>query len=503
MLAWAAAAVGLIGIASALTPEMANRLDLVRGVLPPGVPAAARILTLSFGLALIWLSRSLARRRRRAWQLAVVLVCASAVAHMAKGLDFEESVSSLVLLVALWRYRRAFDVPGEPGGARPFAVALVTVAAAVAIPLGLELHGTEVPGRLDDTLTAVGLLAAFAALYLWLRPVSQVVAQTVAERRVARDIVEEFGRDSLSFFALRRDKNLFFSATRRAFLAYRVVNGTAIVSGDPVGDACEFDALLAEFRRVARASGWRFAVVGAAAESLPSYAALGMRAIPLGDEAVLIPSTFSLEGRSIRKVRQSVTRLTKAGYTVRVVPADGADRAAVATVSNAWLGSEAERGFSMAMDDLHSSGTLLALADDADGQLAGLLHLAPSPAHGGWSLSTMRRRPDTPNGLMEFLIAETTLWAKETGASELSLNFCALTDFLVPERPVTRRVLLAADRFFQLERLHSFSGKFHPTWRKRYLCVERLSDLPLVGLAYLHLEQLLAWPRRERVSHSS
>jgi lysyl-tRNA synthetase class 2 len=155
------------------------------------------------------------------------------------------------------------------------------------------------------------------------------------------------------------------------------------------------------------------------------------------------------------------------------------------------------------MDDLHSSGTLLALADDADGQLAGLLHLAPSPAHGGWSLSTMRRRPDTPNGLMEFLIAETTLWAKETGASELSLNFCALTDFLVPERPVTRRVLLAADRFFQLERLHSFSGKFHPTWRKRYLCVERLSDLPLVGLAYLHLEQLLAWPRRERVSHSS
>ena len=39
----------------------------------------------------------------------------------------------------------------------------------------------------------------------------------------------------------------------------------------------------------------------------------------------------------------------------------------------------------------------------------------------------MRRRPDTPNGLMEFLIVETALWAKEQGASELSLNFCALT----------------------------------------------------------------------------
>src|SRR4051812_20009385 len=262
LLAWGAAATGVIGVVSALTPEMANRLDLVQGVLPPGVPAAARVLTLSFGFALIWLSRSLAGRRRRAWQLAVVVVCAAAVAHMAKGLDFEESVSSLVLLAALWRYRRAFDVPGEPRGTTPFVVALVTVAAAVTIPLGVELHGSEVPNRVDDSLTAVGLLAAFAALYLWLRPLSQSVAQTVAERRVARDIVEEFGCDSLSFFALRRDKNLFFSSTRRAFLAYRVVNGTAIVSGDPVGEASEFDALLAEFRRVARASGWRFAVVG-------------------------------------------------------------------------------------------------------------------------------------------------------------------------------------------------------------------------------------------------
>src|SRR5215831_12300779 len=64
VLAWAAAAVGVIGIVSASTPEFADRLDAVRGVLPPGTPTAARIATLSFGIALVWLSRSLARRRR-------------------------------------------------------------------------------------------------------------------------------------------------------------------------------------------------------------------------------------------------------------------------------------------------------------------------------------------------------------------------------------------------------------------------------------------------------
>src|SRR6266545_5509545 len=42
VLGWAAAIVGAIGIVSALTPEFANRSDFVRGVLPPGVPGAAR-----------------------------------------------------------------------------------------------------------------------------------------------------------------------------------------------------------------------------------------------------------------------------------------------------------------------------------------------------------------------------------------------------------------------------------------------------------------------------
>jgi lysyl-tRNA synthetase class 2 len=118
----------------------------------------------------------------------------------------------------------------------------------------------------------------------------------------------------------------------------------------------------------------------------------------------------------------------------------------------------------------------------------------------------MRRRPHTPNGLTEFLVVETLVWAREAGASELSLNFCALTDFLAPERVTTplrrlvRRGLLLADNLFQLERLYSFNRKFFPEWRRRYICVEHLTDLPAVGLAYLHAESLLVpqgpWMRR-------
>ena len=228
-----------------------------------------------------------------------------------------------------------------------------------------------------------------------------------------------------------------------------------------------------------------------------------MRPIAIGEEAVLRPDEFSLEGRAIRKVRQSVSRLTNAGYRLRVVAAEDADdelRAALDAVSEAWRGNQPERGFTMSIDDLYVPGTVFAVAECEQGRVGGFLHLAPTPAGGGWSLSTMRRRPDVPNGLTEFLIVETLAWAKEAGATELSLNFCVFTEFISLERAVTvprrvlRKALLAADSVFQLERLYSFNRKFFPEWRPRYLCVERLGDLPIVGLAYLRVEQLLVPP---------
>jgi lysylphosphatidylglycerol synthetase-like protein (DUF2156 family) len=511
ILAWAAAVVGAIGIASALTPEMADRFRIVHGVLPPGLPTAARISALAFGIVLIWIARSLAKRRRRAWQTAVVVVLASAIAHLLKGLDFEEATISLLLLVALIRYRSRFDVPGDPASTRPLLAIAAVVATVAAVSLGIELHGGELPDRASDVFTALGFIFGVAALWLWFRPFTHKVAQTVGERRVARALVDAYGSDSLSFFALRRDKSYFFSPTRQAFLAYRVVTGAALVSGDPVGDETEFDALLAEFKRVAHSHGWRLAVLGASDAQLDRYRRIGLRPILLGEEAVLRPDEFSLEGRPIRKVRQSVTRLAKAGYSLRVVEAEDADpvlRARLDAVSELWRGNQPERGFTMSMDELYVPGTVFAVAESKDGEIGGFLHLAPTPAGGGWSLSTMRRSPDSPNGLTEFLIAETLAWAKGQGAKELSLNFCAFTELISEEhattlpRRVLRRALLAADSVFQLERLYSFNRKFFPEWRPRYLMVERLSDLPRVGLAYLHVEQLLVppgpWARRTR-----
>ena len=503
LLAWFATAAGILSIVSALTPEAADRLDLVRGVLPPGVPDAARTFALALGLGMIWLSRGLARRKRRAWYLAVAVVAASAVAHLAKGLDIEEATVHLTLLVALFRARRRFVAPGDPATVLPLVQ--VGLALAICVPLlAIYLEDNQAYSeRIEIALLILIGTLAIRAFYLWFQPFP-VAPPEDDERERAAELVQEHGSDSLAYFALRRDKSYFFSPSGKSFLAYRLIGSTALVAGDPIGDDVERHELVAEFVRVAHTKGWRVAVAGASTEALADYVELGFKSIYLGDEAVIRPAEFTLEGRAIRKIRQSVSRLEKGGYVVRVLSTADADeplRRELRGVSEEWRGNWPERGFTMAMDALFLyPDTVLAVAVGPDGSVGGFLQLVPSPASEGYSLASMRRRKDTPNGLMEYLITETVSWAREHAVTELSLNFAVFADFLRADEEATRWskafrwLLLKADRLFQVERLHSFNRKFFPHWRRRYFCFERWGDFPLAGLAYLHAESLLTPP---------
>lgn len=486
-----------------MTPSVAERSDVLNGVLPPDIPSGARYVALALGLALVWLSFSLARRRRNAWHAAVLVVLVIAAAHLAKGLDTEEAALSLVLLAALVRYRRRFDVPGDPAALRALAATAAALAAVVAFVTLYDLDRLSAPNWLDDLVLAAGVFLLLRATYLWLRPLTERVHQTVAERRSARALVERYGHDSLSFFALRRDKNYFFSENRRAFLAYRVVGGTALISGDPIGDPAELEQLVRDFMVDVRAKGWRVGVLSASEETLGLYRSLGLRAVEIGREAVIKPEEFSLEGRAIRKVRQSVSRLERAGYSVRALRSGEltqADREGLEDVSREWLGAWPERGFTMAMDDLFDEpDPVFVTGERPDGRIDGFIQLVPCATGGGYSLSSMRRRHATPNGLMEFLVTEAISWAASEQVPEVSLNFCVFGEVLggadaTPAHRAFRFCLLKLDRLFQLERLLSFNRKFLPEWRPRFLCFERLSDFPAVGFAYLHAESLLTPP---------
>jgi lysyl-tRNA synthetase class 2 len=309
--------------------------------------------------------------------------------------------------------------------------------------------------------------------------------------------------DTLAPFALRADKSYFFADGETASLSYRVVGGVAIVAGDPVGPRSEHAALLRRFFEFAHERGWRVAVLGVSEASVSLYRSLGLRALYHGDEAVVPTAAFSLEGRPIRKVRQSVHRLQKAGYTVRSLrPSEIGDalRAELEAIAGEWRGDQPERGFVMALDALFRLGdgdALFVVGFDENGRAGGFLHFAVSRAGSALSLSSMPRRREVPNGFTEWLICEAIEWARANGLARVSLNFAPFAALLAPDAALSpaQRVQAATLRglkgWFQLDNLLLFNRKFFPEWERRFVVYERRRDLPRVGVAALAAEAYL------------
>ncbi len=107
------------------------------------------------------------------------------------------------------------------------------------------------------------------------------------------------------YFALRRDKSVIWSPTGKAAVAYRVVGGVSLASGDPLGDPEAWPGAIEPWLAEARAHGWMPAVMGASEEAGTVYTRHGLDALELGDEAVVDVAEFTLEGRAMRTVRQA------------------------------------------------------------------------------------------------------------------------------------------------------------------------------------------------------
>ncbi|POX62047.1 hypothetical protein C3492_17410 [Streptomyces sp. Ru62] len=377
-------------------------------------------------------------------------------------------------------------------------------------PLADHVTAVQAPRWVDVIVNILMAVAFLAVLYACFRAPRGACLLAEEDEHRLRDLLERHGeRDSLGYFALRRDKAVIFSPSGKAAIAYRVVGGVSLASGDPLGDPEAWpgaiDAWLAEARRHA----WTPAVMGASEEAGTVYARHGLDALELGDEAIVDLADFTLEGRAMRVVRQAHNRVRRAGYTVRVrrhedIPAE--EMAVLVDRADHWRDGATERGFSMALGRLGdpADGRCVMLeCRDADGEPRALLSFVPWGER-GLSLDLMRRDRACENGLMEYMVVELLLQAKELGIDRVSLNFAMFRSVFErgarlgagPVLRLWRSTLTFFSRWWQIESLYRANAKCRPVWEPRFLLFAKSSDIPRIGLASARAEGFLTLPGR-------
>ncbi|KOV91450.1 phosphatidylglycerol lysyltransferase domain-containing protein [Streptomyces sp. NRRL B-3648] len=371
--------------------------------------------------------------------------------------------------------------------------------------------GIDPPNWANVAVNVLSTALVLAVLYAAFRSRRAVDPLTEDDEKRLRELLERHGeRDSLGYFALRREKSVVWSPTGKAGVAYRVVGGVSLASGDPIGDPEAWPGAIAPWLAQARAHGWIPAVMGAGEEAGTVYSRHGLDALELGDEAIVEVAEFTLEGRAMRTVRQAYNRVRRAGYRVRIrrhadIPAD--EMAYLVERADDWRDGATERGFSMALGRLGDPGDgrcVMLECTDAEGRLRALLSFVPWGPH-GLSLDLMRRgrdADDSANGLMEFMVIELLRRAGEIGITQVSLNFAMFRSVFErgarlgagPVLRLWRSLLSFFSRWWQIESLYRANAKYRPIWEPRFLLFEKSADLPRIGLASARAEGFLEAP---------
>ena len=101
---------GLINLFSAASLNLSAHAQLVEKGFPLEFIHLSRFLTLFIGFFLIISSINIYKRKKKAYQLVLLISCLSIVFHLTKGLDYEEAFFSLILVSVLLFTRKSFTV---------------------------------------------------------------------------------------------------------------------------------------------------------------------------------------------------------------------------------------------------------------------------------------------------------------------------------------------------------------------------------------------------------
>jgi lysyl-tRNA synthetase class 2 len=490
-----------------LYSHLKHPLHRLTEIAPSLLAILPRVADVIIGLLLLMLSHGLRRRKRRAWEAVMLLLACSAVFHvLLPGRHLIPAVTAIVLLALLLVYRKEFYAVGDPrtrwralwalGG-----LALADVAIGLTyISLTRDLVAFLMGGLGIFTLVVVG--------YLFLRPARRADRRSDRDASRIRELLAKQGeRDSLGYFTLRNDKSIIWSPTGKSCIGYRVLSGVMLASGDPIGDPEAWPGAIHAFLDEADRHAWVPAVIGCSELGAETWCREGeLTALELGDEAIVSVADFTLQGRSMRNVRQMVTRVCRHGYVAEVRRMGDIPRGEVdwlITQADSWRGSPTERGFSRALGRVGAAGDedcVIATATE-DGVLRAILHFVPWGTD-GLSLDLMRRDRAAQPGLNDFLIVETMKRAPDLGVKRISLNFAVFRAALergerIGAGPVMRAwrgILLFMSRWFQIESLYKFNAKFCPEWEPRFFVFTSTRDTPRIGLAALEAEAFLVWP---------
>ena len=344
----------------------------------------------------------------------------------------------------------------------------------------------------------IGLIFWLVVLVVLLSWMRSSVIQNGSERQEADKLVE-YGGESMSFMTTWEGNSYWFSPSGRSGIAYRLLHGIALTTTGPFGDPEEYADDLDEFTRFCNAHSWSPVFYSVHKPQRDLLAARGWSTLTVGTEMVVTPSLWQTKGKKWQDIRTAINKAKRDNITDVLTTFNDASwdvQSQIVDISEQWSELKAlpEMKFTLGgLDELRDPRMAILYAVDDRGKVLAVTSWMPTYRQGqviGWTLDFMRHRTDSPNGIMEFLIARMAERLRDQGTAEfMSLSAAPLAGMDGGEDRTAflqHALHLVADLMepaYGFRSLFFFKKKFQPSEHPVYICYPDPAQLAQIGLA--------------------
>ncbi len=495
---------GMVLILSAATPAAAERFKIVRSLMSMHILRFSKKTSVIIGIMLLVLSRGIKDKVKISYNLTLSLLILGALMTFIKGLDYEEAIILIVTTVVLYFSRDCFYRETSPVKIKDVlrlfigtgVVSLIYVMFVYSFSKHLSFrYWADKSAILTETAVIFFAAWAILAIYLLTRVKRGKFSYPLEEDLdKLKEFLNNHSGNIMTHLLFLKDKYFYYAGDNEMLISFAAIKDKLVVLGEPVGNQKKLKESIVEFREFADTYKLIPVFYEISDENYSVYHDLGYEFFKLGEEATVDLMDFSLSGKKKKDLRIAKNKVDDGELDFQVISPPFTEEfiRELREVSDEWLGSRTERGFSMGwFDEEYLSRTPIAVIKNA-GKIIAFANIMPLYDDETMSVDLMRSKNDIPSGTMDALFVCLFQWSKDKGYKKFNLGMAPLsgvgTDaYSFNEEKLVGLLFRHGQKFYSFEGLRKYKEKFQPNWQNKYLAYPKELNITLLLLELVKL----------------
>ena len=491
---------GLILIVTSTLPYAGDHFKIVSDFRSYGFVFLSQLTSVTYGFILIGLGRGIERKTKKMYLVTLIVLVAAITNTLVRGVSVKQTVILSIVLICLILARKEFyRVKFVYTWSRAIIDTVIFVSAIILyIWIGIyNRPSIKNPHFVPDWLVIksqqiwflgiVGILLGIlvlALLYVYTSYTTDSLGSPYNRQKVERHL-KKYGGNDISHLVHLRDKNIFWSKDDKLMFLYRTYADKMVIMGNPIGDLSYTQTAVEELMERADLFGFRPVFYEIDESMITMLHEHGFDFMKIGEQGYVDVQEFTLSGKKKKGLRAAINKLEREEFVFEVVqpPFTLEMMQQLKAVSDDWLGSRLEKGFSLGFfDESYIREAGVAVVKNKESEIIAFATIMPSNTDELISIDLMRQSHKAPSGIMDFLFVNLYIWSKENGYQEFNLGMSPLSNvgesrYAFASERIAGLIYRFSQDFYGFQGLRNYKNKYVKEWRPRYIAFRKSSSV--------------------------